>query len=45
MKDYGMSLGISFVQELKGDEKIGRDGLWLSLSFITVMDVRKQMGS
>jgi len=41
MKNYRMSLEISFVLELKGDERIDRDGLWLCVSFITIMEVRK----
>ena len=45
MKDYRMSSVISFVLRLKGDERIDRDGLWLCLSFITVMEVCRQMGS
>ena len=45
MKDYRISLVISFVLKLKGDERIDRDGLWLCFSFITVMEVCRQMGS
>ena len=40
-----MSLVISFVLKLKGNERIDRDGLWLCLSFITAMEVCRQMGS
>ena len=34
MKDYGISLAISSVLELKGDQMIGGYGVWLSLSFV-----------
>ena len=33
MKDYRMSLVISFVLKLKGDERIDRDDLWDCLAF------------
>jgi len=34
MKDYRMSLVISFVLKLKGDERIDEDGLWSCLSLL-----------
>ena len=36
---------ISFVLELKGDERIEGDCLWLCFSFIIITEVRRQMGS
>jgi len=44
MKDYRMSLVISFVLELEGDERIDGDDLRVCLSFIIVMGVCRQMG-
>ena len=43
MKDYRMSLVISFVLKLKGGERIDGDGLWSCFSFIIGMEVRRQM--
>jgi len=45
MKDCGMSLVISFVLKLKGDERIDGDGLWSYLSCIIGMEVCRQIGS
>ena len=39
MKYYRMSLVISFVSKLKGDETIDGDGVWSCLSSITAMEV------
>jgi len=39
MKDHRMSLVISFVLKLKGDERIDGGGLWYCLSFIVIMKV------
>ena len=39
MKEYRVSLVISFVLKLKGDERIDGDGLWACLSFIIIMEV------
>ena len=35
-KNYRMSLVISFALELKGDERIDGDGLWLCFSSIVI---------
>ena len=40
-----MFLVISCVLKMKGDERIGRDSLWLCISFIIVVEVYRQMGS
>ena len=36
-KNYRMSLVISFALNLKGDEKIDGDGLWLCFSSIVIV--------
>ena len=40
MKDYRISLVISFVLKLKGDERIDGDGLWSCPSFMEVCTKR-----
>ena len=45
MKDYRMSLAISPVLEFKGDQTIDVDGHWSCLSFITSMEICRQIGS
>ena len=41
VKDYRMSLKISFILKLKGVGRIARDGLWSCLSFINIIEVRR----
>jgi len=36
MNDYRMSLVISFILKLKGDEQINGDELWACISFIII---------
>ena len=45
VKDYRMSLAISLVPEVKADEWIDGDGLWLCLFFTIITKVSRQMES
>jgi len=43
MEEYRMSLVISLVPKLKGDEGIDRDELWACRSFIIIIKVCRRM--
>ena len=43
MKGYRMSLVISFVRELKGDERVDGDELWACHTFTISMKVSREM--